>query len=101
MSRRTRDWDDGLAEDLKDPDFAKEFLVAAVEEEISLHDALAKVISCYGIKEFSEKIGMSSSNLVRILKKNYNPTQDTLNKLLAPFGLIIGIKQIKTTRKAA
>ncbi len=101
MSRRTRDWDEGLAEDLKDPVFAKEFLVAAVEEQISLQEALAKVIACYGIKEFAKEVNMPSSNLIRALDKNYNPTQETLNKLLKPFGLMIGIRPILKTKKAA
>jgi DNA-binding phage protein len=95
MTRRTRDWDEGLAEDLKDPYFAKEFLVAAVEEEISLQEALAKVIKCYGIKEFAKKINMPSSNLSRALDQRHNPTQETINKLLKPFGLIIGVKPIE------
>ena len=64
MSRRTKDWDEGLAKDLQDPNFACEFLMAAVEEDISLKIALAKVIHCYGIKEFAKKIGMPSSNLI-------------------------------------
>jgi len=102
MTRRTRDWDEGLAEDLRDPLFAKEFLLAAVEEEISLQEALAKVIKCYGIKEFADKINMPSSNLSRALDQHYNPTQETLNKLLKPFGLVIGVKPIdEPLRKAA
>jgi DNA-binding phage protein len=101
MTRRTRNWDESLAEDLKDPVFAKEFLLAAVEEEISLQDALAKVITCYGIKEFAKKIGMQSSNLIRAIDKNHNPTQETINKLLKPFGLVIGIKPINVHMKKA
>jgi DNA-binding phage protein len=99
MSRRTRDWDEGLAEDLKDPTFAKEFLLAAVEEEISLQEALAKVIRCYGIKEFAEMIGIPSSNLSRALDQRHNPTQETLNKLLQPFGLIIGVRPLDEHRR--
>lgn len=101
MTRRTRDWDEGLAEDLTDPRFAREFLLAAVEEDISLQEALAKVIKCYGIKEFAQKIGIPSSNLSRALDKRHNPTQETLNKLLRPFGLMIGVKAIDIPGKRA
>jgi DNA-binding phage protein len=101
MTRRTRDWDEGLAEDLKDPTFAREFLLAAVEEEISLQEALAKVIKCYGIKEFAKIIDMPSSNLSRALDARYNPTQETINRLLKPFGLIIGVKTIDQPMKRA
>ena len=34
MARRTKDWNEGLAKDLKDPEFAREFLLAAVEEGV-------------------------------------------------------------------
>lgn len=102
MTRRTRNWNEGLAEDLKDPIFAREFLLAAVEEEISLQEALAKVIRCYGVKEFAQKIGIPSSNLSRALDQRHNPTQETLNKLLQPFGLMIGVRPIEhSLRKAA
>jgi DNA-binding phage protein len=95
MTRRTRDWDEGLAEDLRDPNFAREFLLAAVEEEISLQEALAKVIRCYGVKEFADIIDIPSSNLTRALDQRHNPTQETINKLLRPFGLVIGVKPIE------
>ncbi len=95
MSKRTRDWDEGLAEDLKDPIFAREFLLAAVEEEISLQEAIGKVIRCYGVKEFAEQIKMPSSNVSRAIDSRHNPTQETLNKLLLPFGLVIGVKPIE------
>jgi|SRR5579871_2742639 len=101
MTRRTRDWDEGLAEDLKDPAFARELLLAAVEEEISLQEALAKVIKCYGIKEFAKRINMPSSNLSRALDQRHNPTQETLNRLLKPFGLVIGVKHIEEPMKKA
>ena len=36
MARRSRDWNEGLAEDLQDPEFAREFLTAAVEGGVPL-----------------------------------------------------------------
>lgn len=36
MARRSRDWNEGLAEDLRDKAFAREFLTAAVEDGIPL-----------------------------------------------------------------
>ena len=40
MARRSKDWNEGLAEDLKDPAYAREFLAAAVEDGIPLQQAL-------------------------------------------------------------
>lgn len=100
MTKRTRDWDEGLAEDLRDPIFSREFLLAAVEEDISLQEAIGKVIRCYGIKEFANKIKMPSSNVSRAIDPRHNPTQETLNKLLLPFGLVIGVKPIGNNKFA-
>ena len=34
MARRHEDWNIGLAEDLRDPEFAREFLLGAIDEEV-------------------------------------------------------------------
>jgi len=34
MAKRSRDWNEGLARDLQNPTFAREFLVAAIHEGI-------------------------------------------------------------------
>lgn len=57
MARRSRDWNEGLAEDLRDAEFAREFLTAAVEDGVPLEVALGKVIRATGVKEFAEGVG--------------------------------------------
>ena len=49
MARRTRDWNEGLAEDLRDKAFAREFLTAAVDDGVPLQQALAKVVRAAGV----------------------------------------------------
>ena len=44
MARRSRDWNIGLAEDLRDREFAREFLLGAIDEGVPLQVALAKVV---------------------------------------------------------
>ncbi len=44
MTRRCRDWNEGLAQDLRDPEFARDFLLAAMDEGVSIQTALGKVI---------------------------------------------------------
>ena len=68
MTKRSRDWNEGLAEDLQDPEFARQFLTAAVEEGVPLKLALAKVIRATGVKEFSETVGMPSPNVLRAIE---------------------------------
>jgi DNA-binding phage protein len=102
MARRSRDWNEGLAEDLRDKAFAREFLTAAVEDGVPLQQALAKVVRAAGVKEFASRVDMPSSNLLRAIHPNHNPTQETLERLLKPFGLRIGLAPlIRRSRRAA
>jgi probable addiction module antidote protein len=94
MARRHEDWNVGLAEDLRDPEFAREFLLGAIEEEVPLQVALGKVVRAMGVKEFAAKVGMASPNLLRTLNPRHNPTQDTLNRLLKPFRLKLSLAPI-------
>jgi len=94
MARRSRDWNEGLRQDLEGPVFAREFLIAAFEEGVTLQYALATVIRAIGIKEFAARIGMASPNVLRAIHPRHNPTQQTLNRMLAPFGLRLGLTMI-------
>ena len=94
MARRSRDWNVGLALDLRDQEFAREFLLAAIDEGVPLQVALAKVVRAMGVKEFATKVRMASPNLLRALNARHNPTQDTLNRLLKPFRLKLSLAPI-------
>jgi DNA-binding phage protein len=98
MARRSKDWNEGLAADLQDPKFAREFLSAAVEDGVPLQAALGKVIRAMGVKEFAEQVEMPSSNLQRAINPRHNPTQETLERLLKPFGLRIGLTVVPRKR---
>ena len=95
MTRRSRDWNEGLAQDLKKPAFAREFLLAAIDEGVPVQSALGKVIRLLGVQEFAETVGMARPNLLRVIHPTYNPTQKTMNRLLAPFGLELSVAPIK------
>ncbi len=96
MAKRSKDWNEGLAKDLQDLDFAREFLLASLEEGISIQAALGKVIRAMGVKEFSKKTKIASPNILRAINPRHNPTQDTLNRLLKPFGLMLTVAPIQT-----
>jgi DNA-binding phage protein len=95
MPRRSQDWNEGLAKDLKDPQFTREFIMASLDEGLSAQQALRKVILAYGLKEFSKRVKMPSSNISRALNPKHNPTIETLNKLLRPFGLRLVVAPIE------
>ncbi len=98
MARRSRDWNEGLARDLRDPVFAREFLLAAVAEGIPLPHALGKAIRAMGVKEFSQKARIAAPNVLRAIGPRHNPTQSTLNRLLKPFGLHLSLAPIPARR---
>jgi len=103
VARRSRDWNEGLAEDLRDMDFAREFLLAAMEDGVSVQRALGKVIRAMGVKEYAALVHMAGPNVLRAINPRHNPTQETLNRLLRPFRLRLSLAPIdqRRTRSAA
>jgi len=101
MARRAKDWNEGLAKDLRDPKFVKEFIQAALEEGLPIQVVLGKVIRAYGVKEFSKKTKIPGPNIVRAIDPGHNPTQETLNRLLRPFGLKLSVSLIEKRTKSA
>ena len=99
MAKRWVDWNEGLARQLQNPVFAREFLIAAFEdEEIPIQVALGKVIRLMGVKEFAAKVGMASPNVLRAINPRHNPTHQTLNRLLAPFRLRLSLAPLPKKR---
>jgi DNA-binding phage protein len=103
VARRSEDWNVGLAKDLRDATFAREFLLASIDEGADLQLALGKVIRAMGVKEFAAKVRMASPNVLRAINPRHNPTQDTLNRLLKPFRLRLSLAPLasKPRRSAA
>ena len=103
MARRSADWNEGLAQDLRDQNFAREFLLAAMDEGVEIQIALGKVIRAMGVKEFAAKVKMASPNVVRAINPRHNPTQDSLNRLLKPFRLRLSLAPLdaRRSRRAA
>ena len=95
MARRSKDWNAGLARDLRDRAFAREFLLAAIDEGVPVQVALGKVIRGMGVKEFAAKVRMASPNVLRAINPRHNPTQQTLNRLLKPFGLKLSLARLE------
>jgi DNA-binding phage protein len=103
VARRSRDWNQGLAEDLRDVNFARAFLLGAIEDGVSVQRALGKVIRAMGVKEFAGIVRMASPNVLRAINPGHNPTQETLNRLLRPFRLRLSLAPLdhRRTRSVA
>jgi DNA-binding phage protein len=95
MVRRSEDYSVGLAERLQDKNYARDLLIVAMEEEgLPLQQVLGTMIRAIGVKEFAKKAGMAPPNVLRAINLRHNPTQETLDRLLKPFGLRIGLALI-------
>lgn len=98
MARRSRNWNEGLAQDLRDWNVACEFLMAAMDDGVPIQIALGKAIRAMGVKEFAAKVKMAGPNVLRAINPRHNPTQDTMNRLLKPFRLKLSLARIDEPR---
>ena len=62
MTKRSVDWNEGLAEDLRDPAFAREFILAAVEEGVAVQEALGKMIRAMGVADQAASSSATASS---------------------------------------
>ncbi len=86
--------DDWLFEQLKDAEFAAEFLNAAAEDDDprSYLTALRKVVEARGgMAAIAEKAHLSRETLYRTLSSRGNPTIRTLSAVLKATGLKFGV----------
>lgn len=86
--------DTWLLEQLKDTDFAAEFLNAASEDDdpATYLLALRKVVDARGGMAFvAEKTALSRETLYRTLSRRGNPTIKTLSTILKATGLKIAV----------
>ena len=97
MARRSRDWNQGLAQDLRDPEFASDFLLAAMDDGVPIQTALGKVIRAMGVEEFAEQAAMASPNVLRAINPRRTPTHATLNRLLRPLRLRLSLARLDGT----
>lgn len=95
MPKRSVDWNETLSEKLRDLKFAKQFLLSLVDEGDSLQEALGRTVRGYGVKEFSKLVNLDEPAIQRAIDPSHNPTKTTLEKLLNPFSLVLGVKEIE------
>ena len=89
MARHSEDWNVDLAKRLRNRAFARAFLLAAIEaDDLTVQQALAKVIRAIGITEFAAQVHMARPSVQRAIYPRNNSTQKTLSRFLAPFGFV-------------
>jgi repressor of nif and glnA expression len=93
MARRSESYNEFVADQMKDPEYAKLTILTSIEEfGENIDEALRYAIKKMGIKEFSELSGYSITYISDITRGRKQLKAETLNKLLSFFGL-----RLKTT----
>ncbi len=100
MKKLSEFWNIELTKKLKNKSFAREFLLASMDEGIPIQEVLKKIISAYGVTEFAKMVDMAPPNILRAVDLRHNPTRTTLDALIKPFGLMLGLQLIKRQKAA-
>jgi len=100
MKKLSEDWNVELAKKLKNKRFAREFLLASMDEGISIQEVLKKIVHAYGVSEFAKMVDMAPPNVLRAVDLRHNPTRSTLDSLIKPFGLMLGLQPLKKQKIA-
>jgi probable addiction module antidote protein len=100
----SRSHDDAVVEILKaDPEFANEYLAAALEEaqepggQTALLAALRHIAEAQGMSAVAERAGMPRESLYRALSPKGNPTIKTLLAVLKASGLHLAVTRHEGT----
>ena len=98
----TVNFDEVLEEDLKDPEFAAEFLNAHLSYDDELGEtlfleAMAKLIEAHGQTQFSKSTKIARPTLYKAFSNGGNPTLSTLKAALDEIGVILSFKPKKAT----
>ena len=96
MAKGTKFQED-LNRKLMSPEFAADFLAAAIEENDDgfLSEALAKVIKRHGASKVSEETGITRQAIYKMLSGDGNPSFRNVNKLLEAVGLELTVRPKK------
>ena len=98
MKGSTVSWEKGLMEDLRDPEFARGYVEACLEEGIPLELALADVVKAQGVAKVARRAHLDRPNLIRALRPKANPTVSTLRRLLNGLGLELAVRTQRDKR---
>ena len=93
-------FDELLAEQMKNPEFKKEY--EALEPEFAIIQAMIDVRKNTGItqKQLAEKTGINQADISRLENGNANPSIRTLKKLAEGLGMKLKIEFVPKTANA-
>jgi DNA-binding phage protein len=84
---RTHSWNKEVAYQLQtDKKYAKLLVQKLIRDGEDPDDVIRHIVRAYGIKELAEKVHVRPQNIARILRSPKNAKDETLNKIVKPFG---------------
>jgi len=93
-----RKYEEDLQERLKDPEYAHEYLKAALEEKDEpevFMNALSHVAKAKGVREIADHTKLNRESLYRLLTKDGNPTLTSLYAILDALDLKLSVEPKK------
>lgn len=91
---RNNAYDEDLAKEMQNPDFAQLYLLNLIEdgdEGMTVEEALRMAIPRMGVAEFSRRIKKSKTDVDKFLRGERNLKPETLDEYLVPFNLRIKV----------
>ena len=95
MKANSVSWEAGLMEDLRDPEIAKGYVDACLEEGVPLEEAIGDVVRAQGLNKVARRTHLGRPNLIRALRPKANPTVTTLRRVLNGVGLDLTVRFLK------
>ncbi len=91
----TVDYEKGLSDRLKNPEYASEYLNQALKEgsQDLFMLALRDVAKAKGITRTARESNLNRESMYKMLSENGNPNLSSLNKLLDSLGLTLNISR--------
>ena len=89
---------DGLMEDLRDPEFAAEYIKACLHEggEGAFLKALRNVAEAWGgLGQIAKDTNLNRQGLYKMLDERGNPSYESILALLARFGLRLSVEPVE------
>ena len=100
MSKRNPTYSEYMAEEMRNTEFAQEFILTSVKEGDSIEQAVRRAVENTGLKEFSQKSGIDFDYLASFVRGKKRLSQKRLEYFLAVFDLQLTVAR-KPRRKAA
>ena len=96
----SRPHDEWLHAQLKDPEFAADYLTAAAEDVPAVYlSALRHVAESHGMAKIAKSAGIPRESLYRALGPRGNPRLSTLTAVMKATGLLLSAKATPTKKR--